>query len=81
MTLITTRDDETHWAWQYEGPVKVLLNGSEIQYVTEADDVAGYVLLLATDENGDFIVNGDEVVTKRRSGVVQIIGCRREALF
>lgn len=82
MTYITMRDDETNWMVQFEPepPVKILLDGAEVQYVTEADDETGFVVCLDVDANGDFIVKDDEVATVRRTGIVQIIGQRREDL-
>ena len=46
--------------------------------MTEADDEASFVVCLDVDANGDFIVKEDEVATVRRTGVVQIIGKRKE---
>lgn len=80
MTYITVRDDGTNWLAHFEPepPIKILLDGAEVQYVTEADDEASFVVCLDVDANGDFIVKDDDVATVKRTGAVQIIGQRRE---
>lgn len=79
MTYITTRNDETHWRIHFADNLKVFLDDAEVQFVTEADDVEGFVVEFVRDEDGNVQVDGDEIATVRRTGKVRFEGERAEA--
>lgn len=57
---------------------EILFNGAPISRVVECDDVAGYVVQLRRDEQGNYVIDAerDEVERVRTDGVVQIIDKR-----
>lgn len=55
------------------GSVQVLLNGREVDECLAADEDAGTVVVLARDEAGELIIDGDELRRKTLSEKVEII--------
>ncbi len=78
--LITVRGPRAFKLF-FLNPPKILLDGAEIRHIVEADDEAGYIIRLCTDEASDFVVEGpkyrERVKTERLEGVVSFIGTRR----
>ncbi|RUW47288.1 hypothetical protein EOA32_29225 [Mesorhizobium sp. M1A.F.Ca.ET.072.01.1.1] len=59
------------------GPhVRVLLDGVEEKYVTEADEEGGYIIRHKVAEDGNLVVNGDYLVFEKAEGHVEIIDAR-----
>lgn len=51
----------------------ILLDGKRVERCTEASEEEGYAICFAADENGNLIVEGDDIKTERLCGKVQII--------
>lgn len=79
MTYISTNDDETNFAWLFDGPVDILLDGKRVFECTEADDERGYISKIARDDRGDLIIENNEIKTVKHFGKVEIVGVRRNA--
>lgn len=56
----------------------IVLDGKRVERCTEANGEEGYVIRLAADENGNLIVENDDVKTERLYGKVQIIDPKGE---
>lgn len=65
--------DPDYWRAKF-ARVEVRLNGQSLQFVTEADDEEGYVVIDAQDGNGDFLIERGYFVSKRLQGNVVIVG-------
>ncbi len=50
----------------------VLVDGDEVRFCLEASEEEGWADVVATDENGVVLVEGDELVHKRLTGAVEI---------
>lgn len=74
---ISTKDDETNFAWHFDGPVDILLDSKRVFGCLEADDVEGYIVVASRDEKGEIIAVDGEIQTERKEGKVEIIGERR----
>jgi hypothetical protein len=44
---------------------------------TEADDIGGYVVRYVFDKAGKHLIDGDQVVTEKLRGIVEIFGTKR----
>lgn len=56
----------------------IVLDGRRVERCTEANEEEGYVIRIAADENGNVIVEGDDIKTQRLCGKVQIIDQKGE---
>ena len=52
--------------------IRIFVDDEEMFDVTEADDVAGYIIQLERDEHNMCMRRGDEFARKLRSGKVEI---------
>lgn len=53
-------------------PMRVFVDGVEINNVIECDTEEGYAVFYLVDEEGDLCVCGDEIVTETVRGVVTV---------
>lgn len=58
------------------GRYKVLLNGAEVQRCTEADEEHGTVEFFVVDEDGKYIIEGDDIKRGSATGFVKIVDTR-----
>lgn len=65
-----------HWANHFMDCPTVKLDGVTIQHVMEADETAGFVVVVVYDSSGrlQLAPNGEEILTKRINGKVEIVG-------
>ena len=54
-------------------PMRVFLDGAEQKNCVEADEENGVVIVFARDKDGRYILDGDEIQTKTRYGVVTVV--------
>ncbi len=71
--------DADYFARRFKGKVRVLLDGVELRDVTQADDVAGFVIRCSRDPAGKLQkADDDTIANERLEGCVEIIGIRRD---
>lgn len=76
MTYITASHDETNFAWHFEGPIDILLDGRRVFGCLEADDEARFIVQTKY-ENGELVAIDGNIQTIKLYGKVEIIGKRR----
>ena len=54
-------------------PMKAFLDGVEQKDCIEADDENGFVIIRQRDKDGRYILEGDEIQTETRYGVVTVV--------
>ena len=54
-------------------PMRVFLDGAEQKDCIEADEENGFVIVYARDKDGRYILDGDEIQTEIRYGVVTVV--------
>jgi hypothetical protein len=54
-------------------PMRVFLDGAEQKHCVEADEENGVVIVFALDKDGRYILDGDEIQTEIRYGVVTVV--------
>ena len=54
-------------------PMKAFLDGVEQKDCIEADEENGFVIVYARDKDGRYILDGDEIQTEIRYGVVTVV--------
>ena len=54
-------------------PMRVFLDGAEQKDCVEADEENGFVIVYARDKDGRYILEGDEIKTETRYGVVTVV--------
>ena len=54
-------------------PMRVFLDGAEQKDCVEGDEENGVVIVYARDKDGRYILDGDEIQTKIRYGVVTVV--------
>ena len=54
-------------------PMKAFLDGVEQKDCIEADEENGVVTVFARDKDGRYILDGDEIQTETRYGVVTVV--------
>ena len=54
-------------------PMKAFLDGVEQEDCIEADEENGVVIVFARDKDGRYILDGDEIQTEIRYGVVTVV--------
>ncbi len=55
------------------GGVRVFVDGVEVAHPVSADEAAGEAVAFDRGEDGNFVMDGDQVARKTVSGVVQIV--------
>lgn len=78
--FISVRDDETNFAWHFDGAVEIKLDGKLVWGCCEADDENGFIVQYARDARGNLIVVDNELQTVKSFGKVEFIGKRREPM-
>jgi hypothetical protein len=68
--------DLTHWRNHFHDCPTVKLNGVSVNHVCEADDVAGYVVVVCYGANKKLLLDetGQNIKTERREGRVDFVG-------
>jgi hypothetical protein len=77
MRIVADSSSEDYFELKFEGEVKIFLDGRELKHVIMADDSLGTIEKFATDKDGNFVVQGDVVVTEFLIGNVKIEGTPR----
>lgn len=78
--MITANGRARDWRRFFFDNLVITLNGEAIRDIVEADDEAGYVIILVRDEAGKMIVapsNRGTYLTERIEGTVVFHGTRR----
>lgn len=68
---LTCDEGPNDWRRHFKRP-RVTLDGVEVDLVQELDTEAGYLIRLAKDGSGQFLVDGEEVKTERLVGRVDV---------
>jgi len=80
MRIVGGLDDRKpdHWKNQFQECPKVYVNGIEMDGVCEADDTAGFVVVVEKDTDGKLKLtpDGQSIATTKISGRIDILGPR-----